>query len=316
MKKYISLLIKIAITVAIFYFMLKDQDFNKFADLYSKSDGLILFASSILILLSIFILSFRWNRINKIFQFKFPQIELYKHYLIAYGFNSFLPSAIGGDIWRIRFLTKQTGRKIDSVVSPFLERITGMIAILCVLPLAFNEFGQYIEQDQVTSFVYLTVFLLLLLFFGLFTQFGQNVLLFVINKMTNDSWIKKLTSLKETLLLIHSNRIRMIEGIVLSIITQFIFTLSCWASFYAFGGSIAFMDFYLVIIIMYIATTLPISLNGFGPREATIIWGLTHFGIEKELAIVVALFISFLTLVPSFVGGAVFLLSKEELKNV
>ena len=69
MKKYISLFIKIAITVAIFYFMLKDQDFNKFAELYSKSDGLILFVSSILILLSIFILSFRWNRINKIFQF-------------------------------------------------------------------------------------------------------------------------------------------------------------------------------------------------------------------------------------------------------
>lgn len=316
MKKYISLVIKIAITIAIFYLLLKDQDFDKFRELYIKADSLFLILSVIVVLISIFILSVRWSRINKIFNFNLNQLELYKHYLIAYGFNSFLPSAIGGDIWRIRFLTKTTQNKLDSLVSPFLERITGMIAVLCVIPIAFMKFGQYVSDKELNNLVYVILLVLVGVILFLFTKLGLTSLSFLLKKELSTKWNDRILKLTETFKLIYLNRIRMFEGVVLSLVTQFVFTLSCWLSFYAFGGSIYFFDFYLVIIIMYITTTLPISFNGYGIREATIIWGLTKFGITIELSTVVALFISFLTLVPSLVGGAVFLLSKEELKDV
>ena len=176
MKKYISLLIKIGITISIFYWILKGKDHSQLLNKLSDANILFLIIASVVVLLNILAMSYRWHLINYIFKFDVPILRLYKHYLIAFGFNVFLPGGIGGDIWRIRFLNKTFNKKLEAVLAPSLERITGLIAILLALPLAYIGFESFFIEYNLDAVIYLFILAIIGIILFLFTPIGAKVI--------------------------------------------------------------------------------------------------------------------------------------------
>ena len=315
MKKTFVTLFKIILTAVIFYFLLKDFDLALVYEELLKANGLYLCIASALIVGMVYILSLRWFFINKIFGYHIPSTTLYKHYLIAYAFNVFLPSSVGGDIWRIRVLNKESGNKGTAFFSPFIERITGMLSMVCVLPIVFFGFDSFLEKNNLGGLFYLFLFGITCILVFLFTSVGIKLLERIQLNLSSDSIKKNLSSLQEIIQTLQKNKSQVGLGIIFSLLTHVAVAVACWFVVLSFGQSLDIFQMYFICILMFVTVTIPITINGFGVREATLIWGMELYLIETNIATVIALIISFLQLIPSIFGAILFLISKEELNE-
>ena len=76
-----------------------------------------------------------------------PLSTLMRLYIVGYFFNLFTPSFIGGDIARSYQLGKQIGKQSDAFVATFLERFTGLLAMV-MLALGAVLFGASITAGM------------------------------------------------------------------------------------------------------------------------------------------------------------------------
>ena len=80
-----------------------------------------------LLLLAPIISSLKWSTLLILHGIKFPFHRLVRFYYIAMFFNNFLPTRIGGDIYRMMNNGKS---RSGAVISIGMERITGTVALL------------------------------------------------------------------------------------------------------------------------------------------------------------------------------------------
>ena len=78
----------------------------------------------------IYLSCLKWKLFLKSQQIDSAMPTLMKHYTIGYFFNSFVPSQFGGDIARSYRLGSKEGAQTGVAVATFLEKATGLIAML------------------------------------------------------------------------------------------------------------------------------------------------------------------------------------------
>jgi len=76
--------------------------------------------------------AYRWYLLLKPQGIKTGYPKILSLYFLGMYFNFFLPSAIGGDVFRVYYLNKETGRLSASTASVFLDRDIGMGGLLLV----------------------------------------------------------------------------------------------------------------------------------------------------------------------------------------
>jgi glycosyltransferase 2 family protein len=83
---------------------------------------------------------------------------------------------------------------------------------------------------------------------------------------------------------------------------------------HGFGVALAPSVAYLVVPVAVLSASLPISIGGWGVREASLAYGLTLFGMTSENAALLALGLGVGLLLASLPGGIVMLLLGGELR--
>ena len=76
--------------------------------------------------------AYRWYLLLKPQGIEIPYLKILAFYFLGMYFNFFLPSAIGGDFFRIYYLNKETKRLSASTASVFLDRDIGMAGLVLV----------------------------------------------------------------------------------------------------------------------------------------------------------------------------------------
>src|SRR5215813_9584387 len=86
-----------------------------------------LFAAAVVVYFGVQALSaYRWHALLKPQGIEVSYPKILAFYFLGMYFNFFLPSTIGGDVFRIYYLRKETGRLSASSASVFLDRDIGM----------------------------------------------------------------------------------------------------------------------------------------------------------------------------------------------
>ena len=81
--------------------------------------------------------------------FEIGMYRLLGLYFIGKFFNNFIPSMVGGDLTRTYLLGRQINSQSKSFASVFLERFTGLIALI-VLVLIFSAFNlQMLKEPKI-----------------------------------------------------------------------------------------------------------------------------------------------------------------------
>ena len=255
--------------------------------------------------------------------------DLLSIYLVGSFFNNFLPSNIGGDSVRMVRMAQLTGRGADSVSSVLVERLCGLFAVLLMGLVAVLSNWQLASAGGI-GFLVLGVFVAFALGVLLLFNLGQvrswSDRLTIPSSLlaqgrekgkegrTRVPWlaalIGKLSRLYDSLYAFRNRRRVLLVALAFSLLFRFGNALNLYVQSLALHMPIPFIWLIMVLSLVAVVTSVPLSLNAIGIQEGAYIFFFSLAGIAAPQALALALLSRGVRLAVSLVGGVLYLLGR------
>ena len=324
LKNTLFMVIRIVISAGILVFLFKTQfkNFSEITDFFKNSNVNIFFVVTSLIMywIGISFLVLRWQILLKTQKIKAAFGFLFGSYLVGYFFNNFLPTSIGGDIYRIYDSSKLkncSGMKAASIV--LMERTTGIVSSIIYLFFALAigfvknsnvelKFGNWNISNHLLI-ILIVIFFLISILVTLLMLFPDA---FRLNRLFRKlkflhKWEDKLRQVYDTFKNFRRFKLILLFTIILSLILQFAFTLNY--SFVGMGFGItklSILSYIFIVQLCGILSMIPISIGGIGVREGIFVVLVGALGGEKNIAAIVSIAILIMVLIPGVAGGIIY----------
>ncbi len=269
--KWLTLLLKIAVTVACLWYVSTKIDFAEALTAAKNANWLWLVAAFAVYNLSKLIGSRRLAIYFKNIGIDLSEWQNVKLYWLGMFYNLFLPGAITGDAYKVILLSKKFNTSYKKTTAAvLLDRISGLLSLGLIVAIY-------------SSFVIKEKWIVILLIAG--AVMAIPFLYFVIKKLFPDF----LPGFWSTFLLG--------AAVQATILFCIYFIIS------ALNISINVNGYIFIFLIAAIASVLPISVGGgLGVREFVIIQGAKYTGLDEHTAIILSLLFYLITVASSLVG--------------
>lgn len=303
----VKVLVRVGVSAALLYVVLRSIDLGAFWErVRGMSPGwlvlaLIAYAGQQMIGV------WRWDRLLRAQHVEVAKRTLTESIWVSMFFNNFLPSNIGGDVVRIRDTAPAAGSKTLATAVVLVDRALGLTALVVIA--AAGAFAAWLSGTYVPGSRWLWL--------GCAVLVAAAILVIAMPDFVGHL-LKPVRALNRPWL---TERAQRLEDAVL----RFGKAPSVLAG--AFGGAIAVqltvVAFYLltakglsvqlptllgaVLIPVSLAVQLaPISINGFGVREAVFAFFFRRFGLPADAAVALSLVSTGMVMGLSLVGGLLF----------
>lgn len=248
----------------------------------------------------------RWVVVIRIYGIRLGLRLSFLWTLIGHFFNQVLPTSVGGDAVRIWQAARQIPLRF-AVSSVVVERLVGLIALLfliCVgLPFLFFRFN-------------LNQFLLVCGFVLLFVV-GIACFVFFSRKFDKNSANKLISVIKNIILdssdLFRNPLIFMIS-VSISIVMHLINSLIAIFVSRKLGADVNIVDIMLIMPSVMLVSSLPISIGGWGVREAGLALGFSMLGQPVAVAVATSIIIGLANLVSGLPGALAWALTPRAVR--
>lgn len=261
--------------------------------------------------------AYRWQMLLAARGTHLPAWYLIRSVLIGIFFNNFLPSTVGGDVYRACDTAQHVGSKTESMTVVAVERLTGMFALgmfaLFALFLGFSHFGQ-------VPIVWAALGGLFLVFLVFLAAMNHRVAKAVKTVFEHPETIHipllqkiqaKLQQVYDALSVYKRNTRVMCVAFLLALLLQVNVIVHYYFISYALDLSVPLLYFFLIIPVVTVVLMVPIFINGIGGREAAYILLLGQFDVTSAQAIAFSWIAFGMILVQGIGGGIVYALRKD-----
>lgn len=260
-------------------------------------------------LLSIGILCLRWRILLLIQNIRFGTPRLFGYYLIAFFFNNFLPTNIGGDAARV-YNTGRDNRMTESFAAVFMDRFIGFIAVFILALAAMAWRRDWLGSQPALGSVAVFALGIAGLLWVLFDAGARRRIRDLIERLGFSSMLGHLSRFYQTINLFRAHRATLILAFALSVIYQFSLVYVNWYAAKAVGAEPSFMTLFFIIQITTLICLIPISINGLGVRESFYVTILSKTGLAGGQVLAFQAVLLLLNYFESIIGGLLFLLQK------
>jgi len=220
---------------------------------------------------------------------------------IGYFFNSFLPTAIGGDIAKAYYASKKTNNKVASYAAVLTDRLLGLVATLLIALTGILFIGKSLDNKFIVSIVPVIFILTVAMIMFLLKKNNRAEKAYSGKKGIFYKIKEKALKLYDGINLYRNSPVLLVKGILLSLGLQAVSIASVYLLVLSIGGEIPLFRLFLIIPLVWAVSMLP-SLNGLGVREGAFVYFLKgYIGTEKAFAI--SLLWLGLIMLYSLVGG-------------
>ena len=299
--------VRVGVSAALLYFVLRSIDLSAFWERVRGMNpgwlvlALIVYAGQQMIGV------WRWDRLLRAQHVEVAKRKLTESIWVSMFFNNFLPSNIGGDVVRIKDTAPAAGSKTLATTVVLVDRALGLTALLVVA--ATGAFAAWLSGTYVPGSRWLWLACAVLV---------ASAILVIAMPDFVGHLLAPVRALKRPWV---TERAQRLEDAVM----RFGKAPSVLAG--AFGGAIVVqltvVAFYLltakglsvqlptllgaVLIPVSLAVQLaPISINGFGVREAVFAFFFRRFGLPADAAVALSLVSTGMVMGLSLVGGLLF----------
>lgn len=235
--------------------------------------------------LSIVPVAFRLQMILKIQGVNISFVKNYYLWLISLFFNLFLPSAVGGDIAKGYYIYKESGKKMASVTSLFLDRFFGLVTAGSIGLVAFWLARKHIGDPRIGKiFVWFAVLMIVGVSFVMSRRFANPARKFFV-ALSPKAFKDQLGKLFDALLLYQNRKSLFISLYGLSIAAQVLFVFLVYFLGLSINIDLPVSLYFLFMPIVMVVSLVP-SIGGLGVREAMMVY---LFGKYVDLHQAVAL---------------------------
>ncbi len=317
MRSVLTWAVKLLVSGGLLYWLLSRVDRGQLWNNIQSASPRWLAAALALYFLMILVSAWRWKQLLDAQAVPARFTHLVSSYLVATFFNNFLPSNIGGDVIRIRDTAPAAGSKTRAATIVLFDRVVGLIGLILVAALGATiatEIGDQEPFDPMWLWIGLAAGTLAvtvtLMKPGLIGKLLTPLRVF--HKAWVDERINQLLESLEKFAARPSALVRCLSG---SIAVQIILVLFYAAIARAMGAAVPAVHLAVLIPMSFVVQMLPISMNGFGVREA--IFGLyfTRLGLPRESGIALSFLGAALIMLFSVSGAVLMLARKSQAKG-
>jgi uncharacterized membrane protein YbhN (UPF0104 family) len=240
----------------------------------------------------------RWGRLLHTQHVPIPNSRLMKSYLVSMFYNNFLPSNIGGDVIRIADTVKAAGSRTLATTVVLVDRLVGLMGLAFVAAIGASAARVPAPGPVGAAALWgglgaVTIACAPALLVPESLEWMLRPL-----RVIHAEWIdKRVEHLTLALEKFRAGMTTIGLCFVASIGVQAALVFFYAAIAHSMGIQISAWNLATIVPISFIVQMLPLSINGFGLREATFGFYFTHLGLSLESALIV-----------SFVGAALMML--------
>jgi glycosyltransferase 2 family protein len=304
-------LVKAGVSLALLAFLFSRVDAARLWQLARSASLPWLLAALGLYYAMIGVSAWRWGVLLQAQGLHFPFRRLTASFFVATFFNNFLPSNIGGDVIRIADTAPAAGSRTRAATVVLIDRGMGLLGLVLIAALGATLTARFhpIDLGPVTpsllwaGFVAATIIAApALLAPAMFTKLLTPL------RVLHAEWIDlRLARLTDSLSRFRETPTALAACFAGAIVVQAVLVGFYLAVAHSMRIPVGFAELALVVPISFIVQMLPISMNGFGVREATFGFYFTRFGLPLESGLLVSFVGAAVILIFSLSGGAVYL---------
>lgn len=304
----LKVLVRLVVSVALMYFVLRSIDL---AALWQRVQGMNPTWIGLALLSYVFIQSvnvWRWRRLLRAQHVDVPTGTLRESMWVSLFFNNFLPSGIGGDVMRIADTAPAAGSKTLATTVILVDRAIGlaaMILVACVGAFAASLVGIRVPGTRWLWIVAGTSTALAIAVIAIprLTAFLLRPL-----RLLKRPWVdERVQRLDDAI-----GRFRDTPSALVGAFAGALVVQTTVVAFYLLTAEGLAIPLPILLGAVLIPVSLavqmvPVSINGFGVREAVFAFFFRRFGLPIDAAVALSLVSTGLVMVLSLVGGLMFL---------
>ena len=307
MRGFLLLAARILVSAALLYFAFRGINFAAIQSRLSGIDPLWVALAILATIFQIFLGALRWREISTACDAPLGTGQAFRYNMIGAFFNQTLPSTIGGDAMRL-WLVKQTGAGWRAATySVLVDRAIGLIALAVIvivsLPWSYDLVANHRGR----------IALLLVDVGALGAGVGFLVIGYISWKWLTTFWPTKHVHACSVIAnhVIFSRK----SGpkiAVLSLSIHVMAVVIAWCAVRSISAPAAFEQLFMLVPPIMLITMLPISIAGWGVREATMMVAFGYAGLAQTDGTIVSLLFGASSFIVGAIGGLIWILSAEK----
>jgi len=318
MMSHLKTIIKAVLSIGLLGYLIYIADPIKILEVldhvwYENGIIYILIAAG-LYLLSLLVLSFRWQILVSGYGLKIPTRTLFKYYLIGLFFNNFLPTGIGGDVFRIYNLIQTSGDRTISFASVMTERLLGISSTLILALISFILLRDEFRTNMVLYIIIGLIALVILFFAIVFIKKLAAPIEKLTAKLTLFRLGERIQKFLDAIRFYSNSKVVYLKILVVSVLGQVLIIVKAYVLALALGIEVSLVYMFLVVPIAIILSMLP-SINGIGFRDGAYVILLAKVGVSKAAALSLSFLTLFIPILISIAGGILFMLQKKVVRE-
>ena len=311
-RRYTLLAAKLAVSVALLALLFSRIDAASLWAGARRASPEWLVAALAIYFVNILASVWRWHLLLDAQDIDVPWRTLLGSFLVATFFNNFLPSNIGGDVIRISDTAKAAGSKTRATTVVLTDRVIGLIGLVFVAATGATmvaSLAGHVASPIWPSWLWAG-------FLGAMMVTAPAVLapsgvgrllqpLTVFHPEWVGDRIDSVTSALSRFRARPSAIARCFAGAVFVQVTVVIFYAAVSRAVHV---PVVSWDLAVIVPLSFVVQMLPVSVNGFGVREATFSFYFTRVGLSMESALLMSLVATFLAMLISLSGAVIWFL--------
>ncbi len=307
MRKFLLVTAKILISGALLYLALRGVNVAAIKERINQiSLGWIGF-SVVVTLVQILLGAVRWREITALCDAPLSTARALRFNLIGSFFNQTLPSSIGGDAVRLWLVSRSGAGWRAATYSVLVDRAVGLIALAVLIVASLPWSYQLIGDARGRAALVLVDFAALAGGLG-FLVFGRLKWSFLVEWLPTRH-IHACAVIANRVLF---NGTRSVFIALISLTIHVLTAVIAWGVVLSIGASATFQQVFLLIPPIILITMLPISIAGWGVREATMMVAFGYAGLPEADGLVVSLLYGAVSFAVGAFGGLVWISSPEK----
>ena len=305
-RKTILLFFRIAISASLIAYLIGTQfkDLRNVADILKTANIYLLMLSLSTHIFGVWITAVRWKTLLDTRKAGLGVRTLTVSVLIGFFFNNFLPTSIGGDVFRAYDASRRGKIQIGTSASIILvERFSGVIAAatyaIVALFLGFTAIGNQSVVIPIVIFFAITIILAFLIINPSILRIDRFFDRFSILRKLKG----KLSDVYKTLQSFKEYKMALVKILVFSFLLQFAVILNYYLAARALGIELGLASFLFIVPVVTIIAMLPISIGGIGLRENSLVLIMIALGAANDKATLVSLLTFTMLIIVGIIGG-------------
>ncbi len=261
-----------------------------------------------LMMLSIVIAAWRWQRVLEAFGATVPLRRLVSHYFAGQFVGNVLPSTIGGDVLRVTRVSADVSARDTAFASVVIERLTGFVSLPLLIALGFLADPSLLSAGN--AWIALVCLAGTVLLLGVILVLAGHPSL--AGRFTeHENWMRYIGAVHVGIdRLRHSPRAAA-ATVWAAIVYQFVVVSAVYCAVHTVGLTIPNAAVLAYVPAVAMAQVLPISVGGFGLREGMLALLFHPLGASTGQAVAVGLLWYAMMLLASLPGAPAFALHRH-----